>query len=309
MIDAETMQGIRLVLFDFNSTLVQTKSGKTFMENAQDWQVMEDRPYQIGRVKHLYGVQTGICTNQGGVAYGFTDAAELGAEIMKAAAECEIDRHLISICFTHPNGKIDEYRVANDERRKPRPGMLLEAMREADATPAETIYVGDRPEDRAAAKNAGCKFILTWDFFDEEMPVATEMDQAIEQHLLAARVASDAMERAKGRLDEHRAAIQTLLGDRDQPFHAQAGIASIVRRKSVVIRDRVDLIRMLGEDTDQYAAYQRYVTHVPAHDDLNSLLEKDVKEGKFQHPDISINETTSLRIVFPTEGEGPDALS
>lgn len=52
--------------------------------------------------------------------------------------------------------------------RKPEPGMLLQAMADAGASPQETIYVGDSPEDQAAAQAAGCRFAWAADFFTQD---------------------------------------------------------------------------------------------------------------------------------------------
>ncbi len=71
------------------------------------------------------------------------------------------------ICYTHPKASIEQFRAV-DNRRKPGPGMLLEAMRDFEASPEETLYVGDLPEDEEAAKNAGCQFIWAGKFFSEE---------------------------------------------------------------------------------------------------------------------------------------------
>jgi phosphoglycolate phosphatase-like HAD superfamily hydrolase len=54
------------------------------------------------------------------------------------------------------------------EWRKPAPGMLLQAMADAGVGPGETLYVGDRQEDEAAARGAGCAFRWADAFFNRE---------------------------------------------------------------------------------------------------------------------------------------------
>jgi HAD superfamily hydrolase (TIGR01662 family) len=51
------------------------------------------------------------------------------------------------------------------EWRKPLPGMLLEAMQEAGVEAEQTLFVGDREDDRVAAEAAGCTFRWAKDFF------------------------------------------------------------------------------------------------------------------------------------------------
>ena len=69
------------------------------------------------------------------------------------------------ICYTHPKAIIEEYRWEKDYRRKPGPGMLIEAMADFDAGPYETLMVGDRPEDEEAAAQAGTDFQWSDNFF------------------------------------------------------------------------------------------------------------------------------------------------
>jgi D-glycero-D-manno-heptose 1,7-bisphosphate phosphatase len=63
-------------------------------------------------------------------------------------------------------GRIDRIYVAPEapeaatERRKPGAGMLLEALRDFNAAPAKTFFVGDMLRDIQAAHKAGCPFIL-----------------------------------------------------------------------------------------------------------------------------------------------------
>ena len=49
--------------------------------------------------------------------------------------------------------------------RKPEPGMLIQAMQDAGAAPADTLYVGDSPDDQRAAQAAGCHFAWAGEFF------------------------------------------------------------------------------------------------------------------------------------------------
>ena len=64
---------------------------------------------------------------------------------------------------TPPEGRNDARWSPN--WRKPAPGMLIQAMRDAGVTPAETLMIGDRPEDQQAAAAAGCSFIWAQKFF------------------------------------------------------------------------------------------------------------------------------------------------
>ncbi len=65
---------------------------------------------------------------------------------------------------------------SDDPRRKPNPGMLLEAAEKHGFNLAETFMVGDREGDVLAGVNAGCKSILVdtgWDIVQTDKAVYT----------------------------------------------------------------------------------------------------------------------------------------
>ncbi len=52
--------------------------------------------------------------------------------------------------------------------RKPKPGMILQAINEFNLNPQECILIGDKKRDIQAGKNAGiAKNLLIQDIFDE----------------------------------------------------------------------------------------------------------------------------------------------
>lgn len=63
-------------------------------------------------------------------------------------------------------GRLDHIYVCTDtqiepnNRRKPGPGMLLEAMERFNLPPHESVMIGDAPTDMGAATTAGCHKIL-----------------------------------------------------------------------------------------------------------------------------------------------------
>jgi len=68
----------------------------------------------------------------------------------------------------------DRLPVAIGERpglqRKPAPDMVLQALKELDSTPEESIYVGDSEVDVATAENSGLLCIgVTWGFREESL--------------------------------------------------------------------------------------------------------------------------------------------
>ena len=122
----------------------------------EDFEVLE---YQIPPLKRLYeeGYMLIVITNQGGIALNryteetlltmhqilFDKFAEQGAIITKAYH-----------CAHHPTVSIE------CDCRKPKSGMLLEAIATYDIDPALSIMIGDKPRDVEAANGAGVKGIL-----------------------------------------------------------------------------------------------------------------------------------------------------
>ncbi len=155
----------KLCIFDVDGTLVEPKSGTTFRKDADDWQWLPGRVEKLRGLK-VQGVRLAVATNQGGVAFGFMRREDILVELMKMCREVGIPSGGLYICYSHPKGSIEEYR-REDDRRKPGPGMLLEAMRDFETGPDETLYVGDLPDDEQAAKNAGVAYMDAATFFGD----------------------------------------------------------------------------------------------------------------------------------------------
>jgi D-glycero-D-manno-heptose 1,7-bisphosphate phosphatase len=155
----------KLVIFDVDGTLVSTKSGATFRKSADDWQWLPGRFERLRELK-VQGIRLAVATNQGGVAFGFMRREDILVELIKMCREVGIPPGGLYICYSHPKGSLEEYR-REDDRRKPGPGMLKEAMRDFEASPEETLFVGDMSDDAKAAYNAHCDFLPAAVFFGD----------------------------------------------------------------------------------------------------------------------------------------------
>jgi len=86
-------------------------------------------------------------------------------ELLRAAnPTAVIDRH--EFCPYHPEGTVAEFR-SESERRKPKPGMILEAARALALDLSRSWVIGDAPRDIESGKAAGCKTI--W-YKDPKLP-------------------------------------------------------------------------------------------------------------------------------------------
>lgn len=109
------------------------------------------------------GFRTAICTNQSAVGRGL-----LAQEVLD-----NIHAHMCR-AIESGGGRIDRIYVAPEapeaatERRKPGAGMLREALRDFNATAADTFFIGDMLRDLKAAHTAGCRPILVRSGHGEE---------------------------------------------------------------------------------------------------------------------------------------------
>ena len=90
-----------------------------------------------------------VVTNQPDIARGIQSSDEVGA--MNAVVERELRVDAVLVC---PHDDVDEC-----ECRKPKPGMLLEAIDRFDIDRERSFMVGDRWRDVAAGRAAGCRTI------------------------------------------------------------------------------------------------------------------------------------------------------
>lgn len=175
----------KLIIFDMDGTLADRDTGE-LLPSVADW---------FNVYKHVTGgVKLAICTNQGGVGLRHWMTSEGFGEPEKYPTEDDVwyrINHVISqlgisqieipayVCFAYkskkgiwspiPSTEKREYKWSQNWR-KPAPGMLLYAIKEADVLASETLMVGDSPDDARAAMSAPCDFQWAWDFFGRDKP-------------------------------------------------------------------------------------------------------------------------------------------
>lgn len=113
------------------------------------------------------GFELAIVTNQPGPAKGHFDkeaVVRTNAALVELLAAHGIRIALVKACMHHPEGGEggDQSLIGPCECRKPKAGMLLEAMRALDALPSETWMIGDSQADIEAARGAGIRAALVF---------------------------------------------------------------------------------------------------------------------------------------------------
>ena len=103
-----------------------------------------------------------VASNQSGVGrglFGIADVDRFHAEMQRRLGERGAHIDAFYICPYHPDATIASFREDHEDR-KPRPGMLLRAMREWPVDCKCSIMIGDRSSDMAAAAAAGIASVL-----------------------------------------------------------------------------------------------------------------------------------------------------
>jgi len=133
-----------------------------FVNKAEDVELFEGVSEKLKAYKDAGWRIVGI-TNQGGVSLGhltFEDMAAAVAETQKQSGNA-FDK--IMACIHHPDAKDPEFAVC--WCRKPRIGNIVEAAMALGKQyneyypPHLALFVGDRPEDKECAENAGIEFM------------------------------------------------------------------------------------------------------------------------------------------------------
>ena len=108
------------------------------------------------------GFRVVVVTNQSGVARGFFTEDDvrmlhdwMAKEVQKAGGEISEFYY----CPHLPGAAVKQYDVDCD-CRKPKPGMIVQALRRFDVLPRNAFLVGDSPRDIEAAEAAGVKGFL-----------------------------------------------------------------------------------------------------------------------------------------------------
>lgn len=134
---------------------------RNYVSRIEDWQWIDGAAEAIAAF-NARNWWVFVVTNQSGVAWGYyteDDMQALHAHMLAelGARGAHIDR--IYHCPYHEDGPIERYRKASFDR-KPRPGMLIQAMTDFPVVKERSFMIGDKPADMEAAKAAGVEGFL-----------------------------------------------------------------------------------------------------------------------------------------------------
>jgi D-glycero-D-manno-heptose 1,7-bisphosphate phosphatase len=125
-----------------------------YIKSEHEWRPIAGSLEAIAKL-HRGGYQVVVATNQSGIARGYYSLETLAAIHAKMNLMVEQRGGRIDGIFYCPH-RPDE----GCECRKPKPGLLLRALAQFDADPAQTVMVGDSEKDVVAARAAGVTPVL-----------------------------------------------------------------------------------------------------------------------------------------------------
>ncbi len=143
------------VIFLDRDGVINEYPGDTRYVNS--WQEFKFIPGSREAIQKLSrdGFKIFVISNQAGVAkglYSSEDLAEIDAKMNEAIRKAGGELAGIYYCLHHPS--------ENCACRKPKPGLLEQAFKDASITASETYFVGDSFRDMQAARSFGAKSIL-----------------------------------------------------------------------------------------------------------------------------------------------------
>lgn len=143
----------QLVVLDRDGTLI-TETG--YLLEGQAFELCPGAAEAVSRLNTL-GIPVAVATNQSAIGRGWLSEdglARIHAEIARQLADQAGRIDLWLHCAEHPSEGQGPYR-RESLRRKPGPGMLLEAAAHFGVAPQDCLSAGDSWRDLQAARAAG----------------------------------------------------------------------------------------------------------------------------------------------------------
>lgn len=139
----------------------------TFIEDVGYLKMLEDlrftpRAVNALQIFHELGYMNIVITNQSAVARGILSPKELNKIHQKLKSVTKDEGGIIDDIFYCPHlseGRIAPYNI-DCECRKPKTGLVMEAVQKHKLNLEECIMVGDKKSDLDLAKNAGIRGVL-----------------------------------------------------------------------------------------------------------------------------------------------------
>jgi D-glycero-D-manno-heptose 1,7-bisphosphate phosphatase len=129
-----------------------------YLHRAEEVQFV-DGIFSLCRTAVELGYRLIVVTNQAGIARGYYSEADFHALMTSMRAELRaegVELDAVYFCPFHPEHGVGEYKREHEDR-KPGTGMLRRGATEFGVELSESVMVGDRCSDVAAANAAGLR--------------------------------------------------------------------------------------------------------------------------------------------------------
>jgi len=144
----------KIFLLDRDGILIDKMPHRRYLSNIRDYRPLHENWKSLQEVSKM-GVDFIIATNQPGVATGEVNEEflnEIHVKLVSELLDLGINILAVYTCKHHWN--------ENCNCRKPKPGMLLEAMDQFEIESESTLYIGDEAKDSYAASSAGIDYVI-----------------------------------------------------------------------------------------------------------------------------------------------------
>ena len=159
----------RVLFCDLDGTLIKTKSGKTFPEDNDDWDI---RMEVIEAIRSYAPTAIHIISNQGGIEKGFVNHHGFIDKMLHITTDMKKDLG-IPVTFDYC-----QYNDPDNPYRKPNPGMITNFLRAKSISSRHCLMIGDASglpgqfsdSDLRCAENAHIKYQDVDDFVRQYNP-------------------------------------------------------------------------------------------------------------------------------------------
>jgi len=159
LLSAAHSTGIRKALFLDRDGIINRRIVGGYVATPSEFELLDDI-LPILQLAHDNNYLLILISNQQGVGKGLMTREQLDT----------VQEHMQQVLRNRLGFALDQLKVCtslaseNDPRRKPSPGMLLEAIGENDVTISKSWFLGDSLTDAQAGKAAGVRTALVGDY-------------------------------------------------------------------------------------------------------------------------------------------------
>lgn len=168
-----------LYIFDLDGTLRVTKSGRPCPNTPEDQELLPRVKEKLLEIKEA-GHKLAICTNQGGVSWGYMTVLQVWKIILYFCEMCDNVFDDCRVSYFAPGGPDSNFYLNN---AKPNPSMLFNLrgiflwQKEGGFELNQVIYVGNAKIDKEAADLAKIGFAWAHEFFGTREKFAWEITE------------------------------------------------------------------------------------------------------------------------------------